>query len=515
MLRSEPALSVGENGGVGAGNLLVQGDNLLALKALLPYYAGRVKCIYIDPPYNTGNEGWVYNDNVNSPEIRQWLGRVVGKEGETLDRHDRWLCMMYPRLALLKEFLSESGVILISIDENELHVLKLLMDEIFGRAACIGTFCWKTRNTDNRVKTNLSTDHEYVLCYGRFAAASIVGRTIDRSDFKNPDRDPGGAYVTDPLTGKATAEDRPNLHYVIRNPITGDSFHPDAARGWITDREGFQQLLNQGRVWWPPDPKIGKPRKKRYLTEAAERMPVSSFWADLKGQTGADELDQILGERRFAFPKSLDFLRRVLDVACPKDSLILDSFAGSGTTGHAVLAMNKADGGNRRFICIEMDPNIAQNITAQRLKKVVEGYHPAGDLQKAKVEGTGGGFRYITLGEPIFDERGQLRPEVTFAALAAHLYFTETGEPLATMVDGARTPQIGVCRETAYYLLFNGVLGGKRPVAGNVLTSEVLADLPRHDGPRVVFGEACRLSQARLARERVVFRQIPYQIKVS
>ena len=515
LLRGDPALSVGEDGGVGSGNLLVQGDNLLALKALLPYYAGRVKCIYVDPPYNTGNEGWVYNDNTNSPEIRQWIGKVVGKEGETLDRHDRWLCMIYPRLALLKEFLTEDGAIFVSIDENELHVLKLLMDEVFGRATCIGTFCWKTRNTDNRVKTNLSTDHEYVLSYGRTSEPSITGRKIDRSDFKNPDNDPKGVYVTDPLTGKATAEDRPNLHYVIRNPITGDKYPPDAARGWITDRAGFETLLAEGKVWWPPDPRTGKPRKKRYLTETSERMPVSSFWADLKGQTGADELDQILGERMFAFPKAVDFLQRVLDVACPKDSLIMDSFAGSGTTGHAVLAMNKADGGNRRFICIEMDRTIATTITAQRLRKVAEGYHPQGDAKKEKVEGTGGGFRYVTLGEPLFNERGQVRAEVKFANLAAHVFFTETGEPLPKKVNGKRSALIGVCRGTAYYLLFNGILGDKRPDGGNVLTGDVLAELPKHDGPRVVFGEACRLGAARLKREGVVFRQIPYQIKVS
>ena len=215
-------------GDADSGNLIVQGDNLDALKALLPRYAGKVKCIYIDPPYNTGNEGWVYNDNVNSPEIKKWLGEVVGKEGETLDRHDRWLCMMYPRLLLLKQFLTDDGVILISIDDIEAGYFRVLMDEIFGFHNRIATIVWNTRNTDNRIKTNLSPDHENILVYGRSEKSKILGRIIDRSNFKNPDNDPRGPYVTDPLKGKATAEERPNLHsYYMEQPETTNTWKPD------------------------------------------------------------------------------------------------------------------------------------------------------------------------------------------------------------------------------------------------------------------------------------------------
>ncbi len=243
LLECDPKLSFGDPD---AENLLVEGDNLEALKALLPRYRGQVKCIYIDPPYNTGNENWVYNDNVNDPRIKKWLGQVVGKEAEDLCRHDKWLCMMYPRLAMLREFLTDDGVFLCSIDENEVYFLKTLLDEIFGSSAYLGTIVWKMRNVDNRVKSFLSTDHEYVLVYSK--NGKLQGRVIDRSDFKNPDNDPRGSYTTDPLTGKATAADRPNLHYEIVDARNGFVYQPDPARGWITDRAGYEQLLKDNRI---------------------------------------------------------------------------------------------------------------------------------------------------------------------------------------------------------------------------------------------------------------------------
>ncbi len=316
MLKCDAALSVGEPG---SGNLLVQGDNLQALKALLPYYAGQVKCIYIDPPYNTGNENWVYNDNVNAPEIKRWLGQVVGREAEDLSRHDKWLCMMYPRLALLREFLNEDGVLLVSLDDTEVGHLRLILDEIFGEASFIGSFVWNTRNTDNRVKTNLSPDHEYIVAYGRSSEVSILGRRIDRSDFKNPDSDPRGPYVTDPLTGKATAAERPNLHsYAMQRPGTSNVWEPDPAKGWITDEAGYRELLRDDRIWWPPNPATGKPRKKRFLSETQERMPASSFWTEFRAQSGAKEVGDILGERVFAFPKPLALVQKVIDHCAPQ-----------------------------------------------------------------------------------------------------------------------------------------------------------------------------------------------------
>ena len=484
-----------------ADNRIIRGDNLEALKSLLPEFEGKVKCIYIDPPYNTGNEGWVYNDNVKDPRIKKWLGRVVGKEGEDMSRHDKWLCMMYPRLKLLHRLLADDGVFLVSIDENEYHGLKLVLDEIFGRACYMGTIVWRTRNTDNRVKTNLSVDHEQVLAYAKKSTGSIGGRVIDRSNFKNPDDDPRGPYVTDPLTGKATAEERPNLHYEVINPLTGDVFPPDHARGWITDRQGYETLLADQRIWWPADTS-GNPRKKRFLFEANERMPLSSFWADTRGQTGADELDGVLGQRLFAFPKSSDFMARLLDVACGKDALILDSFAGSGTTAHAVLRLNAQDGGNRRFILIEM-MDYAETITAERVRRVMSGY---GEGSKA-VAGLGGGFRFQSLGAPLFDEFQYLNPAVGLAAIRDYVAYQE-GIPVEARgaVDSAMHP---------YWL---GEANGQRvffcyePARVTALDLDLLAELLQSPGPTLIYADQLALGEDFMRRHKLRFKKIPRDI---
>ncbi len=491
LLHCDRALSAGDPD---AGNLLVQGDNLEALKALLPYYAGQVKCIYIDPPYNTGNEGWVYNDNVNSPEIRRWLGEVVGKEAEDLSRHDKWLCMMYPRLRLLKEFLSEDGILCISLDDTELGRLRLVMDEIFGVNCFIGSIAWNTRNTDNRVKTQLSPDHEYILVYGKRSDAAILGRVIER-DYKNPDNDPRGPYVTDPLTGKATRSERPNLHaYSMEQPGTKNVWHPDPAKGWITDEAGYRQLLAANRIWWPPNPKTGKPRKKRFLSETKERMPASSWWPEFRAQSGAKQVGDILGERVFAFPKPIDVVTKIIDHSAPPTCFVLDSFAGTGTSGHAVLAKNAEDGGHRRFILVEIDEQVASSVTAPRLRAAIEGY--------GETPGLGSGFRFCRLGKPLFDEHGSIAEEVSFTDLAAHVFFTETGSPIPKRAR-KDNPLVGSFDGRAIYLLYNGVLGDRRPESGNVLTHAVAQELPPHPdgaGPRIVFGEACRLGAGSTSR---------------
>jgi site-specific DNA-methyltransferase (adenine-specific)/adenine-specific DNA-methyltransferase len=505
LLEADPKLSHGDPA---SGNLIVEGDNLHALKALLPRYAGKVKCICIDPPYNTGNEGWVYNDNVNAPEILRWLGQTVGKEAEDLSRHDKWLCMMYPRLVLLRQFLRPDGLILVCLDENEIGHLRLLMDEIYGRSNCLGTIVWNTRNTDNRVKTNFSHDHEYILIYGASGEATLEGRVIDRANFRNQDDDIRGAYVTDPLTGKATAAERPNLHaYSMRQPGTDNVWMPDPAKGWITDEMGYLKLLRENRIWWPPNPASGKPRKKRFLTETSLRMPAGSFWADFKSQSGAKELDDVMGERLFAFPKPGAVIQRIIDHCVPSQGLILDSFGGSGTTAHAVLKQNAEDGGNRKFILVEMEPHIARDITAERVRRVAGGYTNAKGEQ---VEGLGGGFQYCRLSkEPLFDATGAVREDVTFAQLAEFVWFAETG----TGFNGKpKSPLLGVHDGVAVYLLYNGILKDRSADGGNVLTAPVLALLPPHAGPKVIYAAANRLGASRLQRERIVFKQTPYAL---
>lgn len=533
LLKDVPELACGEPG---SGNLIVQGDNLVALKALLPYYAGQVKCIYIDPPYNTGNEGWVYNDNVNSPLIREWLGKTVGKEGETLDRHDRWLCMMYPRLALLRQFLRDDGAIFISIDDCEYESLKLMMNEIFGEANHVATFIWKRRTTpDSRNLNGVSGDHEYVLCFQRTSVFRVRGQEKDLEKYTNPDKDPLGPWMSDNLTGLANAVERPNLHYDIIHPITGEHYGPHTSRGWIYGRERMAELIKNNRILWPKKPS-GRPRLKRYVTDMLSSTTGFSSVLNAPGNVVATkELSELMGPKTFAFPKPSQLVALLIQQATGPEDLILDSFAGSGTTGHAVLSLNKNDGGNRRFILVEMEENTARNVTAERVRRVAQGYEKldkevvkehiedeekTGSLFSLRplttnsVEGLGGGFRFCELGEPLFDEDGKIRETVRFADLARHVWFTETGEPLP-QENPTDSPLLGDSRGIGIYLLYNGILGDKSASGGNVLTRAVLAQLPEFDGTKVIYCAGCLLGRDRLQAERIIVRQTPYEVRIS
>ena len=511
LLRCEERLSAGDPD---SGNLLVQGDNLLALKALLPYYAGRVKCIYIDPPYNTGNENWVYNDAVNSPEMRDWLGKVVGGEAEDLSRHDKWLCMMYPRLCLLREFLREDGAIFISIDDNEYHNLRGIMDELFGIRNFVANAIWQKRTSPD-MRLSFSTAHDYVVVYAKDIASVRFNRipktAKQAAQFRNPDNDTRGPWVSSDYTAQGY---RPNQMYTIRTP-GGIEYKPPPGVCWKNVESVFLELVRDGRIWFGKDGKA-MPRRKTFLSESPGNA-VWTWWSnDEVGHTqeAKKELDAILGEgHAFETPKPTRLVQRVLAVATGRDSLILDSFVGSGTTGHSVLAANKADGGKRRFILVEMESDICKNVTAQRLGRVIQGYETKNGKGSEKIEGVGGGFRYCTLGPTLFDEGGNIRSEVKFHELAAHVYFVETGEPIPKQVNG-RSPLLGVQRGTAIYLLYNGVLKDKSPNGGNALTRSVLGELPRQDGPKVIYGTSCRLGKARLKREHITFRQIPYEVRV-
>ena len=511
LLKDVPDLACGEPG---EGNLIVQGDNLVALKALLPYYAGQVKCIYIDPPYNTGNENWVYNDNVNSPLMREWLGKVVGKEGETLDRHDRWLCMMYPRLALLRQFLRQDGVILISIDDHEYERLKLTMNETFGAENHVATFIWKRRTaTDSRNLNGISGDHEYILCYQRTAGFRVQGQAKDLGKYTNSDNDSRGPWMSDNLTGLANPAERPNLHYEIVNPKTGISYKPHPSRGWLYGRERMAELIEENRILWPRK-REGRPRLKRFISDMQSATTGFSTVLDAPGNVVATkELAEIMGPKAFAFPKPSQLIGLLIEQATSPGDLILDSFAGSGTTGHATLTLNNVaqDTEPRRFILVEMEPKIASDITAERVRRVSEGYKNA---KGEKVEGLGGGFRYCELGEPLFDESGKIRETVSFADLARHVYFTETGEPLPRG-RVTKSPFLGECRGVGVYLLYNGILDDKSAQGGNVLTRAVLAKLPKFDGQKVIYCAGCLLGKDRLQAERILIRQTPYEIKVS
>jgi adenine-specific DNA-methyltransferase len=496
-----------------SGNLIVQGDNLHALKALLPRYAGQVKCIYIDPPYNTGNEGWVYNDNVNSPEIRRWLGEVVGKEGETLDRHDRWLCMMYPRLVLLRQFLREDGAIFVSIDDNEVATLRLLMDEIFGAGNFLASIAWEKRYTRSNNAKLFYSLKDYVICYRRSDALSTLKEPRNEksdSNYANPDNDPRGPWMTSSYVNPATKEKRPNLVYGLINPVTGaEVFHPTHA--WKYAKEEHLRHVAEGRLWWGKNGEAKFPRLKLFLNEQSKGLVPVDIWSHQETGTtddGGNEVKDVFGSAVFDTPKPTSLLRRILRLATDKDSLVLDSFAGSGTTAHAVLKQNAEDGGNRRFILVEMDENIAHNVTRERAKRVAEGYTNA---KGQAVPGLGGGFQFCRLSaEPLFDADGQIRRDVSFAQLAEFVWFAETGTGFTGQAD---SPLLGVFEGRAIYLLYNGILKDRSVGGGNVLTGPLFDALPKFAGPKVIYAAANRMG-ARTAREGITFKQTPYALEV-
>ena len=377
-------------------NLIIEGDNLLALKALLPTHAGRIKCIYIDPPYNTGEEGWVYNDNLTQPQFKEWVGETVGKEGEDACRHDKWCCMMYPRLHLLMQLLSEEGIIFVSIGNDEVANLKLLMDELFGSASYITMFVWKSRaSEDTRAKTGVSQDHEYILCYGRNNESALRGVEKELAKFKNPDNDPRGSWRSADLTGLVTQDKRPNLHYDLIDPLTGINYGCPP-RGWRFEPDTMKRKISEGRILFPKSGE-GRPRHKLFLDEMSSRYKnISSVITNFTTTDGTREIDKILGAGSFDFPKSVDLIKMLLVQSCGDDDFILDNTAGSGTTAQAVLELNNEDGGNRKFILIQQpfEPkkfeteqvNICETITAERVKRVIGGYAYTGTQTETLLE---------------------------------------------------------------------------------------------------------------------------------
>jgi len=518
LIHCDGALSAGD---AEAGNLLVQGDNLEALRALLPYYAGKVKCIYIDPPYNTGNEGWIYNDNVNSPEIKAWLGNVVGKEAEDLSRHDKWLCMMYPRLRLLREFLREDGVIFVSIGDDANHFLDVMLSEVFGANNFLETVIWQKSYAPRSSAKHFSSSHEYIIGYCRdithFRLNLLPRDEKQNSVFKNPDNDPRGPWRPNNLAAR-------NFYskgtYSILCPGGRSIEGPPKGSYWRYSEEKFWELDRDNRIYWGKDGN-NIPAPKIFLSEVQQGRTPETIWSyqDVgHSQEAKKELLSILdfddSAEVFITPKPVRLMSQIIGLTSGAEDLILDSFAGSGTTGHAVLELNKQDGGNRKFILVEMDQGIASDVTAERLRRVIKGYNKGGDPTKS-VEGLGGGFRFCRLGTPLFDEFGDVAAEVRFPDLAAHIFFSETGVPIPAK---AKSELLGTYQGKAVYLLFDEAsAGAPRAAAGNVLTPERLAKLPKppkgFEGVRVIYAEGCTVSAARLNAAGAMFKQIPYQVE--
>lgn len=476
----------GDIGGSNADNLLIQGDNLLALKALVPFYAGRVKCIVIDPPYNTQSAFEHYDDKLE---------------------HSQWLSMMYPRLVLLRQLLAEDGSIWVTIDDNEAHYLKVLMDEVLGRNNFIATAIWKKNHARNNSAQFLSADHDFALAYARSLpdwSPNKVNRTAaSDGDFWNPDEDPRGDWRRSDLTAAKAYKDG---HYEVTGPH-GDVFAPRANRAWSISKETFDALLADNRIWWG---KTGRtfPFRKRFRSELGDLVPTTIWLDDEVGNNreAKQEVTRIFGrDAIFGTPKPERLISRIIHLASVEGDLVLDSFLGSGTTAAVAHKMS------RRYIGIEQGEH-AKTHCLPRLEKVIAG-EQGGISEEVEWKG-GGGFRFCMLGEPAFDECGRISAEVRFATLAAYIWHFETGEPGQQAFD---KPLLGIHNATAYYLLYDGILGDRRLAGGNVLTHAVLhaiGEIFPHDGPKVIYAETARLGASRLAAENITFKQIPYDVKM-
>lgn len=492
LLQAADELSYGEPD---AENMLIQGDNLDALKALLPYFAGQVKCIYIDPPYNTRSAFEHYDDSLE---------------------HSKWLSMMYPRLELLRDLLAEDGSIWVSIDDNEGHYLKVVMDEVFGRGNFVSSFIWQKVDSPNDNKPPITPDHEFVLCYKANVDRAVFRKKSDESilaSYKTTVEEP--RFHRDRLVKKngknSLRKDRPTMYFPLPAPDKTRVYpiHDDGREArWAFSCKGIKQLKREGRLIWKQREKNDELVWVPYAREFAPDLPTrphQTILLDVKtsrqAKAHARELLPDIEPIETIKPEQL--LERVLQIATNPGDIVLDSFLGSGTTAAVAHKMG------RRYIGIEMGEHAATHC-APRLKKVVDGEQ--GGISESVGWKGGGGFRFYRLGDSIFDLDGRINPKVRFAQLAAHVWFSETRTALRSKKRG---PLLGVHQGTAYYLLYNGILGDKRPDGGNVLTGRVLTELPAHDGPRVIYGESCRLGAARLKAEGIVFRQTPYDLKAG
>ncbi|MFH0739644.1 MAG: site-specific DNA-methyltransferase [bacterium] len=514
LLKKNKTYSLGESE-----NLILEGDNLEALKALMPFYYNKIKCIYIDPPYNTGNEKWVYNDRVNSPKIAEWFRKTVGPEGEDLCRHDKWLCMMYPRLKLLRELLSDDGVIFISINDNEVHHLRLLMGDIFGEDNFVAKIVWENKEGGGSSDSKyFKIKHEYILTYARnkelLLIKGIEVEDEDRYSLKDKWVSVRGKYQLVKLNS-ASIQYGKSLDYPIKSPENTFIYpsYGEKRACWRWSKKKLVWGLKNDFVVIKKD-KNGKwaVYTKQYfnvdndgnITERTNRPfgVINKFSSTM----AAKDLENIFGKKIFNYSKPYLLVRYLIELTCRKDSIILDSFAGSGTTGHAVLDLNREDGGNRKFILVELEKNIAKNITAERIKRVVKGYsYKKSSGETVKVAGLGGGFEFVELGEPLFDKDGAINKTVSFDDMARYVYFTETRTNLEK--KNIKGNYLGEFGSSHYFLLFNGI--GK-----NILDRKFLQEIKKTVGKKVVYADKCLLDDEVLEKHQIVFKQIPYQVKV-
>ncbi len=480
LLEPVAGLSYGE---ADSPNMLIEGDNLEALKALLPYYAGQVKCIFIDPPYNTGSAFEHYDDNIE---------------------HSQWLSMMYPRLELLRELLAEDGSLWVTLDDNEAHYFKVICDEIFGRKNFVANVIWQKKFSPQNDAKWISSSHDHLLCYAKNKSTwfpNPLPRTAEMDErYKNPDNDPKGPWASTDLT---RAEHRDRDYWGLVTP-SGKEIFPAKGRSWSRPKENIEKLKGEGRLWFGP---AGNrmPRLKKYLSDMDGGLTPQSLWLHDEVGNNQEAKREILSldfETVFDTPKPERLIHRVLHLSTRPNDLVLDSFLGSGTTAAVAHKMG------RRWIGIEMGEH-ARSHCQPRLKKVVDGEQ--GGISEAVGWQGGGGFRYYKLGVPVFDENGHIRDGIKFEHLAAHVWFAETGTARSTRAK--KEAFLGEHNGIGYYLLYNGILGDDSKAGGNVLTRRILRSLPKFDGPKVIYGEACALPEEQLRELDIAFRQTPYDIK--
>ncbi len=500
-----------------SGNKIIHGDNLEALKSLLPEYEGRVKCIYIDPPYNTGNEKWVYNDNVNDPKIKKWLGEVVGKQGEDLSRHDKWLCMMYPRLKLLHKLLAEDGAIFISIDDNELANMKLLCDEIFGVNNFIDIFSWVKTETPANLSYKTKKSIEYIVCYQRNrndikfqglekeskSSNGLMNQTNALKELIFPENlvDTGladgiytaGSYGTD-------SYDITLLDDVeVKNGIFTTPIRLLGKFKWSQSNLD-KEIANGTRISIRTKAFSPSYEKAAYEPEVPWNMINRSFGVDTN-EVASTILTTIFGKKVFDFPKPATLISYLINFVCGTDDIILDSFAGSGTTAHAVLNLNKKDDGNRKFILVEME-DYAESITAERVRRVMRGY---GEGKNATV-GMGGAFDYYELGEPMFDDEKNLNENIGEEKIREYIYYTETKRHLERKRTEVSKYLLDTHNATGYYFFYER----DRLTTLGVDTLHIVTERAEQ---YVIYADVCTLSKEDMAAKNIIFKKIPRDIK--
>lgn len=599
----------------GSENMIIHGDNLEALKSLLPEYEARVDCIYIDPPYNTGNEKWVYNDNVNDPQIKKWLGEVVGTEGDDLSRHDKWLCMMYPRLKLLHRLLSDNGAIFISIDDNEQANLKLICNEIFGVNKFVGQVSWQRTYSPRNDSKGISQEVEYLLVYKK--TDSWIPRKLPRTEkmnsvYRNPDNDFTEWRTSDAFAPEAITHQ--GMVYAIQHPVTGEYIYPYVGGHWPYEQDRMLQEMQewakykyefidddneraricgvspevvrknvpaivldepiekardgaldiiQNKVWprfFFTSGGYGGIARKTYLDPENGRVLTNLWFHKEVGHTDSakKQIKEIFsGDKVFDTPKPIELLQRIFYVMNNKNAIILDSFAGSATTAHAIIDLNKQDGGNRKFILIEL-MDYADAITAERVKRVISGYEGKGkqedvlfsekltmtNLRKGEelveeanqvredylgnydkvsrptvkdnclqvigtkvfkeyIPGLGGSFSYYELGEPLLID-GKLNESVGIDKIREYIYYTETRNNIPKQTSD-EPELLGRYIDTAYYFCYQSD-------SVTTLNREWLQNIKTKAESYVIYADLCTLNERELQELNIVFKKIPRDI---